>query len=149
MRAPLLAMITATLVLGACSTRLNPFNWFGGSTETVQTGIAAPEKAEDPRPLVDQVIFMAVEPMQGGAIVRATGLPPTQGYWSAELVPRDLDENGVLVYDFRIIGPLTQADVSTQASREVQVAAFLTTFRLQEIRQITVQAAQNARSSRR
>ena len=44
------------------------------------------------------VLTMTVEPIPGGAIVRASGLTPTQGWWNAELVPRDLDENGVLVY---------------------------------------------------
>ncbi|NUB43331.1 hypothetical protein GEU84_002955 [Fertoebacter nigrum] len=151
MRQPLLAALTLMLVLGGCggfSARLNPFNWFGGSQETQTAALAVPIDA-DPRPLVEQVTFMTVEPMQGGAIVRATGLPPTQGHWDAELVPRPLDENGVLVYDFRLVPPLRRADVSTQQSREVQVAAFLSDFKLDSIRQITVQGAANARSSRR
>lgn len=152
MTKPLLAALTLTLVLGGCggfSARLNPFNWFGGSEETQTAALAVPAVDSDPRPLVEQVIFMTVEPMQGGAIVRATGLPPTQGHWDAELVARPLDENGVLVYDFRLIPPLGRAAVSTQQSREVQVAAFLSDFKLDSIRQITVQGAANARSSRR
>jgi len=152
MRIPLLAALTFSLVLGACggfSARLNPLNWFRSSEETQTAALAVPLVADDTRPLVQQVIFLAVEPMQGGAIVRATGLPPTQGHWDAELVARPLDDKGVLVYDFRLKSPLEPTAVSTQQSREVQVATFLSNFKLDGIRQITVQAAQNARSSRR
>ncbi len=152
MTKPLLAAIPLVLVLAACgggfSARLNPLNWFGGSEEVQATTLVSDTVAQDPRPLVQQVTFLAVEPMQGGAIVRATGLPPTQGYWNAELVARPV-EDGVLVYDFRLVPPPAPAAVSTQQSREVQVAAFVSNFKLDGISQITVQAASNARSSRR
>lgn len=152
MNKTLMAALCATLALGACGSvrdsRLNPFNWFGGSTEET-TMIAAPGAApDDARLLVQQVTELAVERMQGGVIVRATGLPPTQGYWEAELVARPLDD-GKLVYDFRVFPPLRRADVSTQQSREVTVAAYLSDIKLQGISQITVQGETNARTSRR
>jgi hypothetical protein len=152
MTKPLLAALSLTVVLGACgggfSARLNPFNWFRGAQEVQPSALAVPAAAQDPRPLAQQITFLAVEPMQGGAIVRATGLPPTQGHWDAELVARPVAD-GVLIYDFRLVPPLTASAVSTQQSREVQVAAFLSTFKLESIREITVQTATNARSSRR
>ena len=83
--------------------RLNPFNWFGRGEprETVQT--ATPQ---DPRLLVEQVLSLSVDPYSSGAIVRAKGVTPTQGWWDAELVARPVDENGTLVLDFRIFPPV-------------------------------------------
>lgn len=151
MNKPLIAALCATLALGACSTigksRLNPFNWFGGSEETA----AAPsplDKPADPRLLVSQVTEMHLEKMPGGVIIRATGLPPTQGYWEAELVARPV-EDGHIIYDFRVFPPVDVAAVSTPQSREVTVGAFLSNIKLEGIRQITVQGETNARTSRR
>lgn len=150
MNKPLVVALCTTMALGACSTisgsRLNPFNWFGGSEETVA---AAPVgKPADKRLLVAQVSDMKIEKMPGGVIVRAIGMPPTQGYWEAELVARPV-EDGQIIYDFRVFPPLTLQSTSTSQSREVTVAAFLSNIKLEGINQITVQGASNARTSRR
>lgn len=149
MNTPLVATLCATLALGACSTistsRLNPFNWFGGSEETA---VLLPEGPTDNRLLVSQVTDMKLEKMPGGVIIRATGLPPTQGYWEAELVARPVDD-GNIVFDFRVFPPITGQIASTVQSREVTVAAYLSNVKLDSIRQITVQGANNARTSRR
>lgn len=150
MNTPLVAALCATFALGACSTvsnsRLNPFNWFGSSQEAaVISRVGTPA---DPRMLVAQVTDMKLEKMPGGVIVRATGLPPTQGYWEAELVARPITD-GAIIYDFRVFPPVDMADTSTPQSREVTVAAFLSDIKLEGIREITVQGASNARASRR
>lgn len=150
MNTPLVAALCATMALGACSaisnSRLNPFNWFGSSEETV---VVSPyETPADKRLLVAQVTEMKLEQMPGGVIIRATGLPPTQGFWDAELVARPV-EDGKIIYDFRVFPPLTAQAASTTQSREVTVAAFLSNIKLAGIRQITVQGASNARTSRR
>ncbi len=151
MRLPLTAALIALTVLSACGglrdSRLNPMNWFGRSQPAAQVQVAA--APTDPRALVDQVLSMTVESYPGGAIVRATGLPPTQGYWQAELVARPLDENGVLVLDFRVFPPIAAAGVINQQSREITVAYNLSDIKLQGISEIVVQGAGNARSSRR
>ena len=83
------AVIAAVLVLSTAvgcarvsDSRLNPFNWFGGSTES--TGLAPDggfaEIAPDRRNLVDQVTQLRVERTPGGAVIRATGLPPRAGF---------------------------------------------------------------------
>lgn len=150
MRLPLLAALTAVMLLTACGairdSRLNPRNWFGRSQPA---DIVVVEVAPDPRPLVDQVLSMVVEPYPGGAIIRATGLPPTQGYWEAELEPLPIDENGVLVYEFRVFPPIVDRRSGTQQSREVTVATALSDIKLQGITRIVVQGALNARESRR
>lgn len=148
MKTPLLAGLALVLALGACGSRLNPMNWFGGSRESAPVTMDVAGVPVDTRPLVAQVISLDVKRMQGGAIVRAVGLPPTQGYWEAELVARPL-QDGVQVFDFRVSPPPTQNAVSTQRSREISVAAFISNFQLEGIRQITVQSAGNALTSGR
>ena len=152
MTRPLLAALTAVMVLQACgggfSAAINPFNWFDRSTPATvvveETGTPI-----DPRPLVDRVISLSIDSHPGGAIIRATGLPPSQGWWDAELVARPVDENGVLVYDFHVFAPLNPTPAGLQQSREIAVAAHLTTRQLADVSQIVVQGASDARSVRR
>ncbi len=160
MRTPLLAVLALTLTLSACAavreSRFNPLNWFGQSEARAARSVPADAYAPvpDPRPLVDQVIAMAVEPIPGGAILRATGLPPTQGFWDAELVqvegteaaPIDAD---VLVFDFRIWPPPYVARAGTQPSREVEAATYLTLNDLDGVRRIVVRGARTERVTRR
>jgi hypothetical protein len=139
------------LALAGCGrigqSKLNPFNWFRKSEP--RDTIVLPEEASDPRLLVDTVLTMQVEPIPGGAVVRARGVTPTQGFWDAELVPQELDDTGVLVYEFRLLPPTGRADVSTQQSREIDVAIYISDVKLANVREIVVQGAKNARSARR
>lgn len=147
----LTALLLTTLILAGCGglrdSRLNPFNWFGRSEEAEK--VALPVATEDPRGLVATVLTLNVDETAGGAIIRATGLPPTQGYWDAELVEQPIDENGRLVLEFRIFPPSERAAVSTQVSREVVVALYLSNIRLAQVSEIIVQGADNARATRR
>jgi hypothetical protein len=148
-RPALVLVLCATL--GGCGgfrdSKLNPFNWFK-SSEPRET-IVLPADRVDQRALVDAVLTMSVEPIPGGAIVRATGQTPTQGWWQAELVPLPVDQNGTLVYEFRLLPPITPTDVNTPRSREVEVAIYISDIRLDPVREIVVQGAGNARSARR
>lgn len=150
MKRSLPAALVALLVLSSCGfvreSRLNPFNWFGRS-EPAET-IVVLDKANDPRPMVDDVVSMNVEPYSAGVIVRAKGLTPTQGWWDAELVELETDDPSHLVLEFRLIPPLTQTGVNTPRSREVVVAKTVSNERLEYIEKITVQGARNARTSR-
>lgn len=148
-RLPLLILCLFTLT--ACATvsqsRLNPFNWFKRSVEErVQVANA---KTADPRPLVQQVLDLKVEPYPGGAIVRATGLPPSQGWYKADLVALPVDEDGVLVLEFRVTPPPAPTGVVNQQSREIVVAYAISDIRLEKISKIVVQGETNARSSGR
>jgi hypothetical protein len=146
-----LFVISMAAALAGCGgfreSRLNPRNWFGRS-ERRET-IALPQAQQDPRPLVASVLSMSVEPIPGGAIVRARGETPTQGWWQAELVPLDIDQDGLLVYEFRLVPPVGQTDVSTPQSRQVDVAIYISDIRLERVREIVVQGSTNARSARR
>lgn len=138
--------LTALAACGGFSGKLNPFHWFKRSAPAEVVTLEAPA---DKRPLVDDVISMQVESYPGGAIVRATGLPPSQGWWDAELVAQPIDDKGVLVLEFHVFPPLDGADVVNQQSREITVAYNLSNIKLEGISQIVVQGAKNARSSRR
>ena len=150
MKRTVLAALGVVLLVAGCGTiresRLNPFNWFGRAEprETVTT--AAPQ---DERLLVAQVLSLSVDPYSTGAIIRAKGIPPTQGWWEAELVARPLDENGVLILDFRVFPPITNTPQGTPRSREITVATSLSNVKLDQVREIVVQGATNALSSRR
>lgn len=133
------------------SSNLNPFNWFGGGSPEVvlaEPGALPP----DPRPLIDQVTNVVTEDAPGGIIVRATGLPPTLGYWSAALVPAGReaapDENGELVLDFRVLPPPTSQPAGTPAARQIVTGYFLSDQSLAGARTVTVRAERNARSAR-
>jgi hypothetical protein len=161
MRTPLLAALAALTLLGACGavreSRLNPFNWFGRSEAREPT--LAPAQGYGPavtddRALVDQVTLLAIERIPGGAILRAAGLPPTQGWWDAELVAEeDADgtapEPGVLAFRFVVAAPRSPQPASTPVSREVTVATYLSDIRLRDIRQIVVRGGRNERVIRR
>lgn len=150
----LMVLMVALLATAGCSavsgSRLNPFNWFGRSEE-VAVSDAAPAHLADPRPLIDQVTALTVDPTPGGAILRATGLPPTQGYYDAALVSVSDDEpvDGVLEYRFVAFPPATPARVSTPQSREIVVGRVLSRQDLAGVTEIRVTAAQNARAVRR
>lgn len=148
MKRSLLAALMMVVLLGACQSRLNPFNWFGRSAP-VETVLISQAEVADPRLLVDEVLSLDIEAFPGGAIVRAEGRNPTQGYWDAELVARPIETEGVLIYDFRLLPPVERTDVSTQRSRQVAVAVSLSTVKLDGIREIIVQGARNARAVRR
>lgn len=132
---------------GVRQSKLNPFNWFRKSQP--RETIVLPGEKKDPRPLVDTVLSMTVEPIPGGAVVRARGVTPTQGWWDAELVPQKLDDKGILIYEFRLLPPTGRADVNTQQSREIDVAIYISDVKLEAVREIVVQGASNARSARR
>ncbi len=147
------ALIAALLALSltgcgyVAKSKLNPFNWFGRSEQ--REAITLPAEGTDTRALAAQVTDMQVEPYSAGAIIRATGLMPTQGWWDAELVARPLDESGVLVYDFRVFPPVGETPTGAPQTREVTVAVSISPQKLDGVREIVVQGETNARSSRR
>ncbi|MFV2052968.1 hypothetical protein [Aliiroseovarius sp. YM-037] len=154
MKTPIIALSIAALLLSACGSRLNPFNWFGRGQqeETLTVGADGEAAPRDARPLVSQVIDLQIDRTPGGAIIRAVGLPPTQGFFNAELIAENRerpDENGVLTYSFRLAEPFDFQRVSTQQSREVVVAREVSNIKLQGVRSIRVLGSQTSRISRR
>lgn len=151
MTRPVTAALVAVLVLSACGaareSRLNPFNWFGRS-ERVET-LTPVVEARDPRLLAADIADLRIEPYSGGAIVRATGVMESQGWWRADLVEVPGDDPSHLVLDFRVLPPLSQTAVGTVQSREVTAATTISARRLEDISRVTVQGARSARTTGR
>lgn len=152
MKRRVLLGLGAAALVASCGrirdSRLNPFNWFGGARRREQVA-QDPVTAQDSRLLVAEVVSLSVDPYSGGAIVRAKGIPPSQGWWDAELVARPIDENGVLVYDFRVFPPVTETPAGSPRSREITVGVSISSVKLDGVNEIVVQGANNALSSRR
>ncbi|MBC7138964.1 MAG: hypothetical protein H5U17_09480 [Defluviimonas sp.] len=153
MRLALVLMLAASL--GACATvrdsRVNPFNWFGGA-QSQPTTTAPVEQVADGRALVDQITRMELKRRPGGAILTVAGLPPTQGWWDAELVPQDQDEipaDGVLTYRFVVAKPDRPTRQSTPQSRELTAGRFLSDQTLAGVRRVVVVGARNSMTSSR
>jgi hypothetical protein len=133
--------------LAACNSRLNPVNWFGSGRRTEE--VAPPDVVDDPRPLVPQVTRLAVDPHPSGAIIRATGLPPRQGWYDAELIRVPGNDAAVLSYQLRAYPPHYRTLVSTPRSREIIVATFISADKLAGVREVRVSGEFNALSARR
>ncbi len=167
-------VLVGVLTTGACSTRLNPFNWFdGGRSEPVQ----APREVEETNPLiperervrlnlfgfrdkdeeypggpVDQVSGLVIERVPGGAVIRATGLPDYQGAYGVRLEPANEDEvpvDGVLTYRLEVIRPDRARVGGSEPLRRVTVARRVTDNQLAGVRTIRVEGLRNAQTSRR
>lgn len=140
-----LALVTlgATLALTACGAaeRLNPLRLFGTDREErIEAAAAVPTQ-----PVVETVLSLSVDPTPGGAIVSAVGLPPTQGWWEADLVRVASADPSVAVLEFRILPPVDPRPAGTQPSREVLAGAFLSRQDLDGISTIAVQGRANRR----
>ena len=154
MQRTVLAGLAVLMVLGACCTvrdsSLNPVNWFGRSTaEPTLMPEGGWGTVTDNRALVVEVTELAVHPVSGGAMVRAVGLPPTQGWWDVELRPEGDEmraEGGVLRLEFVAAGPRRERPAGTPVSREVAAALFVPNSRLEDVRQVTVTGQRNVRT---
>lgn len=155
MHKPVFAALSLVLVLGACGSggfsRLNPMTWF--SDDAVET--IAPSGGwngiTDRRALVPVVRELEVLRTPEGAIIRATGVTATQGWWDVELRPvndeRPID--GALVYEFVLAEPRQATGTGPEQSRSVNAAVKVSNAALAGVRRIVVRGAQNARSVRR
>ncbi len=173
MRKTFSALLVSTLVLTGCATvrdsRVNPFNWFGTArsepltrTEAVtnplipqRSGLfaAARERATvyNGRPF-DQVTDLTIEPVPGGALIRATGLAARQGIYAVQLTPDNEDElpvDGVLTYRLEGVEPDRNTPVGAQPTREVVAARKVTNQTLAGVRTIRVLGQRNALTSSR
>ena len=144
-----LAMTMMLILLSGCSSNLNPLNWFGNNNdETTIDPIAAENER---RPVVAEITALALERTPGGAVIRASALPPTQGWFAAELVSADPDGepiNGVLSFAFRAVPPPEAARQSAPQSRVLTAAVVVTSDTLANTRVIQVSGSQNSRSVR-
>ena len=177
MRPILPALLVAILTLSACAavrdSRVNPLNWFGGArSEPVAT--TDPRAATNPlipervrAPLIsfsrnrevpylgtpiDQVTGLVIERVQGGAIVRATGIAAQDGVSDIRLITESRDNapvDGVLTFQLQGIHPAPPRRTLSQRVRTVTAATFLSTEDLAEINVIRVEGIRNAQATTR
>lgn len=160
LRALLLGTALITSLTGCArisESRLNPLNWFGASRSVAAT---APQERQplvptrrtvqvvESRPLIASVTALSVDRAPSGAIVRATGLAPRQGFFNAQLVKTGIS-NGTLVLQFRAEAPAGFEPTGTNASREITAAYTINANDLAAIRRVRVEAAGNARVASR
>ena len=155
MHKSLLAALSMALALTACGpvrdSRLNPMNWFSRtSTETLVPSDGWSTET-DRRALVPVVTEMEVTQTTGGALLTASGVTATQGWWDVELRPvnRGRPVEGALIYEFVVAAPRSQTPASTQASRTVTAAVKISQPRLAGVRRVVVRGAENQRSVNR
>ena len=96
------------------------------------------------RPLIAQVTELRVVRAPGGAIITATGLADSQGYFNAQLVRRGV-ENGVLTFDFRVEAPATFEATGNTATRQITVATQMDRTSLAGISTIVVNGQAGSR----
>ncbi|MCE8006418.1 hypothetical protein [Aestuariivita sp.] len=167
---PVLALILTSFVLVGCGTvresRLNPFNWFGGSREVATT----PDEEANPlvprersgifsRPdevyagiPIDQITDLRIERTRTGAIILVEGIAARQGPYDVQLTPATLEDepvDGVLSYSFDIVYPTRETAIGPERTRRVTVAHSISADVLSQVRVIRVEGARNARETRR
>lgn len=136
------------LTLAACGeSRLNPLNWFGAEREERIT-VTEVERPADPRALVAEVTSLSIETTTSGAILTATALTETTGYWQAGLVRIGV-EDGAATYEFRAAPPRPGAVSGPEPTRQIVAAATLSRGELAGLRSITVIARTNRRTVER
>ena len=148
-------VLCAALTLAACSTisnsSLNPVNWFGSSTVEATAAAIDPATGQirplvqvggsaapiDDRVLVPDITGLVIEQTADGAIIRATGIAPTQGYYNAHLV-RVSFVDGVLTYELRANDPVGTEPTGSVASRTLNVATSVAGATLDAVRTVRV-----------
>lgn len=156
LRPALVLPLVLTVALSGCGW-MNPKNWFGSEpvAQTLEPEGGYQKAREDGRELVPQITALKIERTLTGAIVVATGLPPTQGWWGSKLVAENdgLPVDGVITYRFVLAEPASgSADagrVLNERAREVTATAFIRGPRLAQTTQVVVVGAANSRSASR
>ena len=150
-------LVVILVALSGCArvseSKLNPLNWFDRAPETtagetVQRKPLVPAQAEvtiiDARVLIETLSSAYHEPSSDGAILRATGIAASQGYFNAELVLVDIT-NGVLTYDFRVEAPTGYDAIGSAASHQITVATAIDSASLRGVRGVVVRGVNESK----
>jgi hypothetical protein len=125
--------------------------WFGSDAEETLAPADGWAVGSDRRALVPVIRDMEVLRTPEGAIIRASGVTQTQGWWDVELRPVNDEKpvDGALIYEFVLAAPRAATGTGSEASRTVDAAVKVSNFTLAGVRRIVVRGAQNAQSVRR
>ncbi|OCX67186.1 hypothetical protein BFP70_03250 [Thioclava sp. SK-1] len=164
MKTPILfAAISAITVtsLSGCGfrdSRVNPMNWFDRAQAAPATldpegGYVA--ATADYRVPIERITALNIRRTQGGAIIEATGVAPTQGYWDAELVAENGGDpvDGEIRYVFKVaepdLGSPDASRVGAQPLREITAAAYINSVALGHVSRVSVTGAENSMTAGR
>lgn len=164
-RQVIISGVVLSLLAGCGSisqSKFNPLNWFGPSqeTEVTETGervtvlrTLAPRNGYtnfvDTRTLIPALADVQVVKSASGAIITATGLAPSLGYYDAQLVRVPSERSDQLTYEFRVRAPQTATTLGTDAQRRITAGVSLSFSEIAGIRSIIVRAANGSRVARR
>ena len=98
----------------------------------------------DARVLIETLSSASLDPSASGAILRATGVAASQGFFNAELVLVDVT-NGVLTYDFRVERPTGYEAIGPAASRQITVATLIDAAVLRGIKAVVVRGGNGSK----
>ncbi|KAA8605871.1 hypothetical protein AL036_16950 [Salipiger aestuarii] len=172
MNTTLSVLIVASIAVSGCATvresRVNPFNWFGGSSSepvAQATGSGGanplipekrgsffrPDDTEEVYPgwPVGTIDELLIERRPGGAIIRVTGIADRAGPFDVRLT-EDAAQSGpsTLAYTLRALQSAGPRNAGVNA-RKVTAALWLTEQELAGIQEIRVTGASNALVTRR
>ena len=141
--------VLALLVgLAACgNSRSNPFS-SESDEERNRMQVLEQQISAEGRELVAHVSAVRADGNPNGVILIATGLPDSQGYWNAQLVPLndEIPAGGVLSYEFVVSKPAESIGVGSPESREIVVGRYINNRKLRGVSDIRVVSASNVRS---
>lgn len=154
MRNSTIAVLVAVGLTAGCDglSGLNPMNLFGPSEDVeMLTPLEAQQFRRDPRPLMDQITDLVIEPSPGGALVRVSGISPTTGFYGGDLLEVNGGEpvGGILTFRFVAAPPPANRAVAPGRTQQVVVAKFVSDAVLQQTSEILVIAERNARAAKR
>lgn len=136
--------------LAACgNSGSNPFS-AESDEERNRMQVLEQQVSAEGRELVAHVSAVRADRNPSGVILIATGLPDSQGYWNAQLVPLndELPVDGVLSYEFVVSKPAESIGIGSPESREIIVGRSISNRKLRGVSDIRVVSASNVRSPR-
>lgn len=155
MKTPVMALVCAALVLGACGglreSRMNPRNWFGESRQAERPSLGQTSAMIDNRPLVPEVTTLTIERTSSGGIIRAESVMPVAGWWDPELLAENFGRpvDGVLTLRFVAAAPRQPVPAANPAARTITAVRAIGMADLDTISEVVVVGANNARRVRR
>ena len=142
-------VLVLLVCLAACgNSRSNPFS-ADTSEERNRMQVLEQQVSAEGRELVAHVSAVRADRNPNGVILIVTGLPESQGYWNAQLVPLndELPADGVLSYEFVVSKPAESIGAGSPESREIIVGRSISNRKLRGVSGIRVVSASNVRST--
>lgn len=172
MNTTLSVLIVASIAVSGCATvresRVNPFNWFGGSSSVPVAQTGGTGAANSLIPVKSDSIFrrdeteavyagwpvgtigeLLIERRPGGAIIRVTGIADRAGPFDVRIIEDTAQTSpSTLAYTLEALQSAGPRNTGAYA-RTVTAAIWLTDQELDGIREIRVTGANNALVTRR